>query len=505
MMSNALKRCRDETAYVRRKRRRSLLTVLGILAATLALSLTPARAAEARLALVIGNSAYQHVPRLANPGSDARLIAKALEAAGFDLVGGGPQLDLDKAGIEGAIREFGRRLGENTVGLFYYAGHGIQVNGTNYLVPVTANASDIADVKYELVDAGLVLDEMTQRGNSLNIVLLDACRNNPFADRRLRTLGRGLAQLTAPPGTVIGYSTQPGSVADDGGSRNGPYAEALARVIVQPGLSVFEAFNSVGLDVETATRGRQQPWLATSPIKGQFRFIDKSEPQVVTASPETPAKEPTTSARPAQAAIEQIANARPASIAKPAAAESAPGTVEQAATTETVTVPTKPPATDPVSPPPAGAAKQQAVASATAATPMRHPQRAKPVAAPSPAATALTTPRADIQGRWQGRYRCQNDEVGVTLEIEPPQEGHISAVFESFPLPGALSFPASRFRMTGDYDRAGGVVRLRASEWIQRPMGMQSHDFEGRLSAPGNTIAGRVLTTGCAEFVVERK
>ncbi len=234
---------------------------------------SPALAAERRVALVIGNGAYRHVSRLANPPGDARALAAALAEVGFEIVGGRPLVDADKAAMEGAIRSFGRELRGGAVGLFYYAGHGIQVRGQNYLLPVTANVAGESDVKYELVDAGFVLDEMANAGNRLNVMILDACRNNPFGDRGLRSASSGLAQVQAPAGTVIGYATQPGAVAKDGEGDHSPYTAALVAAIRRPGLSLFDTFNEVGLRVKRATAGEQQPWLSTSPIEGQFSFV----------------------------------------------------------------------------------------------------------------------------------------------------------------------------------------------------------------------------------------
>lgn len=228
---------------------------------------------EQRVALVIGNGAYKHTAPLVNPPNDARLMADTLVSLGFRLVGGAALVNDDKPAMEKAIREFGQRLRGGAVGLFYYAGHGVQVKGENYLIPVAANIVDESDVKYELVNAGFVLDEMANAGNRLNIMILDACRNNPFGGRGLRSAASGLAPVTAPAGTVISYATQPGNVAQDGSAKNSPYAAALAAAMRKPGRSVFETFNEVGLAVKNATGGRQQPWFATSPIEGTFHFL----------------------------------------------------------------------------------------------------------------------------------------------------------------------------------------------------------------------------------------
>lgn len=248
----------------------------------------PARAEE-RLALVVGNSLYRNVPALANPGNDARLIAKTLEDSGFTLIGGGPQLDVTRPQTEALIREFGRRLTADSTALFYFAGHAVQIGGKNYLIPVEANVASANDVKYELVDADFVLDEMTSAGSRLNLMLLDACRNNPFSGRGLRGIAVGLAQVTAPTGTIIGYATQPGAVAADGAGAGSPYSTALARAISMPGTPVLEALNAVGLDVQAATGGRQMPWLALSPLRGNFYFRPPSQPASPRAADASPA------------------------------------------------------------------------------------------------------------------------------------------------------------------------------------------------------------------------
>jgi hypothetical protein len=229
-----------------------------------------------RIALVIGNSQYRNVAGLDNPVNDARLMAEALKALGFKLVGDGPQLDLDKAGFDSVVQKFGNELLNADVGLFYYAGHAVQVRGSNYLIPIGANPTREADVDFQMVDVNLVLRQMEGSRTKLNVVMLDACRNNPFGGRGLRSSSGGLAQMQAPEGTLISYATQPGGVAqDDGGGGNSPYTKALAETIRKPGLDVFETFNEVGLVVKRATGSQQQPWLASSPIEGAFYFAGK--------------------------------------------------------------------------------------------------------------------------------------------------------------------------------------------------------------------------------------
>jgi uncharacterized caspase-like protein len=259
--------------------------------------------AELRVALVIGNSTYRNVPRLDNPAKDARLMADTLQALGFAIVGGSAQLDLDKTAFDNAVRSFGRQLQGANVGLFYYAGHGIQVRGANYLVPVNADPAREADLDFELEDVSLVLRQMEGSGTRLNLVFLDACRNNPFGGRGLRALDSGLAQMRAPEGTVISFATQPGNVALDGGDGNSPFTSALVQTIRRPGLGIFDALNEIGLTVKRTTGGSQQPWFSSSPISGAFYFASAPElpqPDTSARTPNAPPRVATTTPMPAK-------------------------------------------------------------------------------------------------------------------------------------------------------------------------------------------------------------
>lgn len=227
---------------------------------------------ERRVALVVGNSDYQYVPQLSNPRNDARLMAETLSKLGFTLIGGGAQINLDKPAFDHAIQQFGSQLGGSTAALFYYAGHGIQVHEKNYLIPVSANPTKESDADFQLVDAQFVLNEMEDGGARMNMMILDACRNNPFGGRGLRSATGGLAQMQAPKGTLISYATQPGEVARDGAGQDSPYAMALVQALQMPGMNVLDVFNKVGLLVEEETGDAQQPWISSSPIEGAFYF-----------------------------------------------------------------------------------------------------------------------------------------------------------------------------------------------------------------------------------------
>jgi uncharacterized caspase-like protein len=307
-----------ETDRGHRRGRWLLLFVGPILFATL---VSRPAFADKRVALVIGNSSYRSVARLDNPRNDAELLADTLRSLGFALVGGGAQLDLDKPAFDRTVQAFGAQLAGADVGLFYYAGHGVQVRGENYLIPVEANPTKEADVDFQMLDTNLVLRQMEGAGTRLNIVILDACRNNPFGGRglavdrareaentRLRATTGGLAQMQAPEGTLISFATQPGSVAQDGAGGNSPYAKALARAMRRPGLDIFQTFNQVGLAVKRETGGLQLPWVSTSPIDGSFYFV--------TAPGDAVPAETQRAGAPIAAAVEQPAIA-PASTALP--------------------------------------------------------------------------------------------------------------------------------------------------------------------------------------------
>lgn len=251
-----------------------LAKALGVsfLYAAMSLATVFPASAEKRVALVVGNSAYRNVSPLSNPANDAKLIAATLQSLGFELAGGSAQLDLDKPGFEAIVKRFGTLMQGADVGLFYYAGHGVQVRGENYLVPVSANPEREADVDFEMLNTSLVMRQMEGASTRLNLIILDACRNNPFGGRALRAVSRGLAQMTAPEGTLISFATQPGNVASDGADGNSPYTKALVQTIQRPGLGLFDVFNEVGLEVKKQTGGSQQPWVSSSPITGSFYF-----------------------------------------------------------------------------------------------------------------------------------------------------------------------------------------------------------------------------------------
>ena len=273
---------------VRLARCRPALLVLLVALAVFAASARAEPAQNRRVALVIGNGAYENVGRLTNPGNDARLIAETLRGLGFALVGDGAQLDLDKPEMDRIVQRFGQAIIGADVALLYYSGHGLQVQGSNWLVPIDANPTRPQDLDFQMVNADVVLHQMEGAGTRLNVLILDACRNNPFGGRGLRATAGGLAEMRAPEGTLISYATQPGNVAQDGEGANSPFATALAAAMPRPNLDIFRMFNHVGVAVKRATGGAQQPWVSNSPIEGDFYFAapaSPSEPVSAAAEP----------------------------------------------------------------------------------------------------------------------------------------------------------------------------------------------------------------------------
>lgn len=233
----------------------------------LAFPLQPAFAAK-RVALVIGNSAYRSVDALPNPANDASDMAAKLERLGFAVTSG---IDLDLAGVKETLRAFRNAAADAELALFFYAGHGIQANGVNYMLPVDAVLEDEAGLELETLSMDTVL--RTIGDVPTLVVFLDACRNNPFEKKLARSirgrsrdvkLGKGLAQIDAGSGTLIAFSTQPGNVALDGEGRNSPFTSALLKHLGSPGASLTDELIEVRKEVLAATGREQQPWDSSS-------------------------------------------------------------------------------------------------------------------------------------------------------------------------------------------------------------------------------------------------
>lgn len=246
---------------------RGLLYCLFVVFSVLLFSATDCAAQQKRLALLIGNSAYKKLGALKNPVNDVAAMNRALKKSGFDVM---VVKNADRATMGRAIDEFGRKLRNYQVGLFYFSGHGLQVDGINYLCPLYMSVQGQSDVQYEAVDAGKVLAKMEDAGNPMNIVILDACRNNPFK-RSFRSMRNGLAQMDAPTGSFIAFATAPGNVALDGRGNNSPYVTHMVNNMGSKGLSIEKFFKQVRRGVIKDTNRKQVPWESSS-LVGDFYF-----------------------------------------------------------------------------------------------------------------------------------------------------------------------------------------------------------------------------------------
>lgn len=241
-------------------------------------------AAEQRVALVIGNASYKDSP-LMNPVNDARDMANMLRRSGFEVV---EQINATQKEMNRAIARFGELLRKDSVALFYYAGHGMQVKGKNFLIPVDAQIATENSVRGESVDLDGLLDQLAV--SELNVVILDACRNNPF-ERRWRAMGgAGLAQMEAPKGTLIAYATAPGKTAADGDGRNGLFTGELLKQMQKPGLTIEQVFKGVRREVTRTTQDNQTPWESSS-LTGDFYFFPANRPPLVVNNPPAKAQE----------------------------------------------------------------------------------------------------------------------------------------------------------------------------------------------------------------------
>lgn len=251
-------------------------------------------AGESRYALLIGNSNYSSEGMLKNTLNDVRLMGSVLSRCGFKVM---ICENLANRDILDRLRTFSDQISKDSVALVYYSGHGAQYRGRNYLVPIGSNIKSESDIEYECFDAARMIDEIETKGPKLKIIILDACRNNPFGKSFRRSISRGLTAMKGTSDTMIAYATAPDDVASDGAGDNSPYAEALAENILKPGLDIEKVFKLTRTAVLSKTNNEQRPW-ETSSLTSEFYFSEsgtagQAEPQ---KAPEPPAA-PATSSR----------------------------------------------------------------------------------------------------------------------------------------------------------------------------------------------------------------
>lgn len=387
---------------------------IAVVLAALAGSLSGAPAgAQTRLALVIGNSSYRAVTPLPNPVNDAKAVADELKSAAFDVT---QALDVGQADMRRAIKDFAAKIsakGTDTIALVYYAGHGVQVDGENFLVPVDAKIQGEADIAKEAVRLADVMSALAAVPSKMRIVILDACRNNPFATAKQT---RGLAIVDAPTGSIVAYSTAPGTEATDGAGAHSPYTAAFIEVAQQPRLQIEQLFKQVRLRVHEATKGQQTPWESSS-LTSDFWFLPADETPAALVASATAA--PTTRLPPQRpATAPQVATlpTQPTRLTQPTTVADQAAQLPQTPAIDTAQAPLVAPApqlTASAPLPPPRPVPLPAAASASQALPPPPPGYAPPPQpAPMPVADLRAMPPDDAYA-----YAVMEDSVPVYEEF----------------------------------------------------------------------------------------
>lgn len=523
-----------------------------VLSAVVAFAPTgPAIAAE-RIALVIGNGGYEHLAPLDHVGDDMMVMADTLRNLDFDV---DALADLDRLSMRDRLEDFSRRIdqaGDDTVGLLFYAGHGFQLEGSNYILPIDANIAAADEVEEAAINLDLALAEIAFATNDHKLVILDV----PAANAVGENWGAlpGLTEIDAPVGTLVAYGSLPGT-NDDKPPYEGLYPLALANALAKPGLLVEQAFQEVRLNVAQATGGIQIPWESSSlvsplylagPPKQGIESADASEeetadfagidPRTVDLVSWTSIKDSTDPADFTDyldgfpdGVFKDLAERRLKQLSEQNSGDSLEGKAsyevealdDRLITQNRTNVRAEP--------------SNSGMIVATVEPNQRVHVTGKvadsewfkislngdveafiwsPLLGELPPSNGLddlaaTLPpsRSALLGRWQGEYQCQWDTIGFALDIaddhDDVAEG-INAVFSFFPLPESPSLPSGSFAMTGDYDAEDGTIILKSGDWIERPLGLQRHDLAGRAEIGGTAISGRIETPGCSDFYLSR-
>jgi hypothetical protein len=421
----------------------------------------PAWAAETRIALVVGASAYQHAAHLSNTLNDAQEVAAKLKHLGFEVE---TIMDPDRQQFEGAVRRLGQHARGADAALFFYAGHALELNGRNWLIPVQADLQTERDLRFEALDLSDVIDQVEGQAR-VSLVILDACRNNPFrrflgGDSRAGDVGGGLAPQRATTGTLIVYSTALGEVAADGNGPHSPFTAALLRHIETPGIEVRQLIAEVRRDVRQATSGQQIPW-ESSALEGEF-FLD---PAPAPASGPAPAA----GVRDAEVVLwDSVKDSRDPSDLRLYINRYPTGMFA-----------------------PLARNRLAQLSSKTIVSEYKSPPNQSPS---SPGAS------------YQGAYFCGRRVARVTLKVLPQVgEPRRHAILSFGPEPTSPDVPHGAFMVEGSIDLHGGELSMAPVKWVTRPPGYNWLGLSGRSDDGGKTFSGRTVdNSACTIFTLRR-
>ena len=517
------------------------------------LAVSNVQAAE-RVALVIGNGGYAHAAPLGHVGSDMAVMADTLRSLDFDVEA---LNDLGRSAMQGHLESFGRRIdqaGQEAIGLLFYAGHGFQLKGSNYLLPVDAEIADIGDVEQATINLDLTLAEIAFATNDHKLVILDVPAEQAISEAI--GVSPGLAAIDAPVGTLVAFGALPG-ISDQLPPHQGLYPLALANALAKPGLMVEQVFQEVRLNVVEATDGVQMPWessslvspiyLAGLPGADDGASASKSEdsavnfagidPRTVDLVFWTSIKDSVDSSdfadylnsfpqglfrNLAERRLERLADDDGTSLLDQKSLILIEALNEQLITQRRANVRAEPSSNGVIVATLEPNQTVQVTGGVVESDWLRVSLGAdieafiwEPLLGGMPPSSdlgiglAATLPpsKSALLGRWHGEYQCQWDTIGFTLDITDEvtvSADAIDAVFSFFPLSGTPSLPPGSFAMTGDYDPDDGTIILKGGEWIDRPHGLQRHDLAGRAEIGGGIISGRIETPGCSDFQLAR-
>jgi hypothetical protein len=456
--------CRQDNSHGRGgqqtiiRRSGALLCLVLLLCQTFGMT---ARGTETRIALVVGASAYQHASHLANTLNDAQEVAAELKRLGFEVE---TVMDPDRQQFEGAVRRLGQRARGADAALFFYAGHALELNGRNWLIPVQANLQTERDLRFEALDLSDVIDQVEGQAR-VSLVILDACRNNPFrrfltGDSRAGDVGGGLAPQRAATGTLIVYSTALGQVAADGNGPHSPFTAALLRHIETPGIEVRQLIAEVRRDVRQATSGQQIPW-ESSALEGEF-FLDPAPAPILAPAP--PA-----GVRDAEVVLwDSVKDSRDPSDLRLYLNRYPAGMFAPLARNRLIQVSNK------------------TIVSEDKISPNQSPS--------SPGVS------------YQGAYFCGRRVARVTLKVLPQVgEPRRHAILSFGPEPTSPDVPRGAFLVEGSIDLHGGELSMLPVKWVTRPPGYNWLGLNGRSDDGGRTFSGRTVNnSACTIFTLRR-